>query len=68
MKVQKNKDDGLLSKNERLTLNDIWAIFRETDKKIQETSRLLQQNKELTRDLEKKCGRIIDYMGIPSHP
>jgi hypothetical protein len=65
MKVQKNEDAGLSFNKERLTLNDIWAIFRETDKKIQETSRLLRQTKEMTRDLEQKCGKIIDNIDIP---
>jgi hypothetical protein len=65
MKVKKNKDAGLSSGEERLTLNDIWAIFRETDKQIQETSRLLRQSKELTRDLKLKCGKIIGDMNIP---
>jgi hypothetical protein len=66
MKIQKNKDAGPSPDGERLTLNDIWAIFRETDEKIQEAGSLLRQNKEMTRDLKQKCGKIIDYMGIPN--
>jgi hypothetical protein len=61
MKLQRKKDAGLPSGGERLTLNDVWAISRETDKKIQETSRLLRQNQEMARDLKQKCGKIIDY-------
>jgi hypothetical protein len=66
MKVQKNEDVTLSSQEERLTLNDVWAIFRETDKKIQETERLLRYSKEMAIDLKQKCDRIIERMDIPN--
>jgi hypothetical protein len=64
MKVQKKEDVGLPSKEETLTLNNVWAIFRETDRKIQETSRLLRQSKEMTIELKEKCDRIIEHLSI----
>jgi hypothetical protein len=64
MKVQKNEDAGLPSREESLTLNDIWTIFRETDRKIRETERLLRHSKEMALDLKQKCDNIIEYMEI----
>jgi trans-2-enoyl-CoA reductase len=59
MKVKKNKDAGLSCIEEKITLKEIWAIFQETDKKIQETGRLLRQNQELTKELQKDCNILV---------
>jgi hypothetical protein len=64
MKVQKKEDACLPSTEESLTLNNVWAIFRETDKKIQETERLLRHSKEMVIDLKQKCDKIIERIDI----
>jgi hypothetical protein len=64
MKVKKSKDTGLSCKEERITLNDVWAIFQETDKKIQETERLLRQNRKIIKKLEQDCNMIIGQASV----
>jgi hypothetical protein len=59
MKIKKDEKIELPSEGEKLTLKSIWAILQETEKKIQETSRLLQQNQELIKDLAKKSHEIF---------
>jgi hypothetical protein len=59
MKIQENEGAGSSSSDERLTLNDVLAIFQETDKKIQEIGRLLRQNEKLMKELTQKSAEIF---------
>jgi hypothetical protein len=59
MKIKKAEKTELPSEGEKLTLKSIWEILQETEKKIQETSRLLRQNQELIKDLAKKSSEIF---------
>jgi hypothetical protein len=49
-----------------LTFEKVWAMFQETDKKFQETGRLIRQNQKMMSDLGRKFGKIIEHMFIPN--
>jgi hypothetical protein len=63
-------DTGQTREPERgLTVEDVWAIFQESDRKHQETERLMRESSEkLNREmgrLSNKFGSVVEHMIIP---
>ena len=48
------------------TLDDIWALFRETDRKFQETDRLIKELGQQIGGLGNKFGSFTEGLALPS--
>ncbi|MDR0641560.1 MAG: hypothetical protein LBG07_03785, partial [Treponema sp.] len=60
-----------------LTFEKVWAMFQESDRrmketerilqeKMQETDRILRENQKMMGDLGRKFGTVIEHMFIPN--
>jgi hypothetical protein len=49
-----------------LTFEDIWAMFRETDRKIQETARQMKETDKRVGEITNRLGDMVEHMVIPN--
>ena len=50
----------------QLTLDDIWQLFKETDRKFQETDRLFKETNKKIGDLGNRLGEFVQEMVRPA--
>jgi hypothetical protein len=49
-------------KKKELTAADVWAMFAESDRRMQETERMMQENAVLIKELSIQIGGITDLL------